>query len=869
MRRVMSAVTLARAAVLAGVVVCLVSSTPIDVRAAEGPAPLARYFPKDDLVVYGEFDGVERHADAWKQTAAARLLNETPTGEMLESVVTQLLQRMLESDPNAKLTGKDTMTLAKHAFRYGFAFGINRKGGLEKPSCVGLVLRNGAKGDARTIVARLIDGASAPATRSESVAKPGGRKVIVVTESRPVRIPLRPGQRPAEPSGFAWWIEGDDMVLSLVTPKGADAMIAALDNEKTSAVGHPTRVALAKAEGTFQPIGFAYFDMSALPQLPPQAASLGLDRVKRFDYRWGFDGPALMTITRLVAPAPRAGVLSLLEQPTFETGKLPPLPAGLDGFTVFSFAPGTFYQKVTQLAKATDPNAAGAIAMFEEMAKDMTGKPVNEVLKRLGPLMVTYSVPSKINAPTNALQGLAQGLVHVPKSSIAIQVDDVDGFAPILNNLIERFNVSQKPVADRPGGEAPAEFQPLKGIKHGYVLSVSPSVLPLPAGMRPTVVLGKASLIIASTPAAAREALAQEGKPGGLPKGDALEEALSHVPSKVTVLSVTDTKNSMLPEVVANLPGLVQLIGSSASGSPNNGMSAVFGQVLRRGRPPVRGGRPFQLHVDADQVPAPDDLRPYLFPATFAMTVDDEGFRFISRESFPGLNPTMAAPVAVALLLPAVQASRTAARRSQSVNNLKQIGLAMHNFHSTNNRFPAPIRDKNGKPLLSWRVAILPFLEQQALFNEFHLDEPWDSPHNRELVERMPQVYAVPGAKSEVGETFYRGFSGKHTLFDPAKKQGVAIQEVTDGTSNTIGVVEAREAAPWTKPDSDIAVDTESLKPEVMGAVLPQLGGQFPNGFNALFLDGSVRFIKDTINPVTLRALLTRDAGEVVSSDSF
>src|SRR5262249_12243111 len=157
------------------------------------------------------------------------------------------------------------------------------------------------------------------------------------------------------------------------------------------------------------------------------------------------------------------------------------------------------------------------------------------------------------------------------------------------------------------------------------------------------------------------------------------------------------------------------------------------------------------------------------FPSTFAMAADGQGFQFVSRESFPTLNPTTVAPIAAALLLPAVQSSRTAARRAQSVNNLKQIALALHNFHSSNGRFPpAGSRDKNGNALLSWRVTILPFVEQQALFNEFHMDEPWDSPHNKTLLDKMPMLYAVPGASAGVGMTFYRGFSGKGAFFDPA-----------------------------------------------------------------------------------------------------
>ena len=99
----------------------------------------------------------------------------------------------------------------------------------------------------------------------------------------------------------------------------------------------------------------------------------------------------------------------------------------------------------------------------------------------------------------------------------------------------------------------------------------------------------------------------------------------------------------------------------------------------------------------------------------------------------------------VSLFLPAVRSAREAARRSQCVNNLKQIGLGFHNYHSSNDCLPAAaITDKDGRPLLSWRVAMLPYIESSPLYSKFHLDEPWDSPHNLSLLEPTPLVYACP-----------------------------------------------------------------------------------------------------------------------------
>jgi len=211
-----------------------------------------------------------------------------------------------------------------------------------------------------------------------------------------------------------------------------------------------------------------------------------------------------------------------------------------------------------------------------------------------------------------------------------------------------------------------------------------------------------------------------------------------------------------------------------------------------------------------------------------------------------------------ALLLPAVQKVRMSAGRMQNQNNLKQIALAMHNYASVYDRLPAAaICDKNGKPLLSWRVSILPFIEQDNLYKSFHLDEPWDSEHNKKLISQMPRVYAIAGVNAPGDtNTHYRVFFGNGAGFDLRK--GIRFQDISDGTSNTIMIVEASDAVPWTKPEE---VEFDPNKP------LPKLGKQIPDGFNVAMFDGSVRFISKSVSEKTLKALITRAGGEIIGPD--
>ena len=164
--------------------------------------------------------------------------------------------------------------------------------------------------------------------------------------------------------------------------------------------------------------------------------------------------------------------------------------------------------------------------------------------------------------------------------------------------------------------------------------------------------------------------------------------------------------------------------------------------------------------------------------------------------------------ILISLLLPAVQHVRHAAARTKCANNLHQIGLALHNYHDVNGHLPAAaVYDKDGKPLLSWRVLLLPYLEQDALYRQFHLDEPWDSAHNKKLLAQMPKVYApVAGEAKGTDKTHYRVFTGKGTVFEGDK--GIRLTDIPDGTSNTILVVEAGDAVPWTKPADLPSVQT-------------------------------------------------------------
>jgi hypothetical protein len=176
----------------------------------------------------------------------------------------------------------------------------------------------------------------------------------------------------------------------------------------------------------------------------------------------------------------------------------------------------------------------------------------------------------------------------------------------------------------------------------------------------------------------------------------------------------------------------------------------------------------------------------------------------------------------------------------------------MHNYHDVYNHFPRDITDKDGKPLLSWRVAILPFIEQAELYKQFRLDEPWDSDHNWKLRAKMPEMYRTGIEPKDSTKTYYQGFSGPGAIFEPGKK--ISLINVTDGTSNTIAVVEAGPPVEWTKP-ADIPFDV--TKP------LPKRVGPFKNLMLVGMGDGSVTVLRPDIPDDVLKILVGREDGMI------
>lgn len=225
------------------------------------------------------------------------------------------------------------------------------------------------------------------------------------------------------------------------------------------------------------------------------------------------------------------------------------------------------------------------------------------------------------------------------------------------------------------------------------------------------------------------------------------------------------------------------------------------------------------------------------------------------------------------LMLPSV-GSRPPTPRQGCQSNLHQIALAMRDYELTNGSFPpACVADKSGKPMHSWRVLILPQLGFQDFYARYRFDEPWNGPHNSKLLQYMPRIYRCPGSPNGGTSTNYVAIVGPHTAWPGA--HGRKLSEFTNGPANTLLVVETTGTEiPWMEP-RDLEFDKLPL------AINPPSGGGIsaehpqtsrfpprkPDGANAAFADGAVRWLPNGIAPGILKALITADGGERVDAE--
>lgn len=552
------------------------------------------------------------------------------------------------------------------------------------------------------------------------------------------------------------------------------------------------------------------------PQVGRVLAAMGIDRMQSAASVTGLDDRGFVSRSLLALDEPGAGLFAALSEKPLAAADLAPIPRDATWAVAARIEPDRVWKTILALVGRIDPRAADELDRdLGQMQNDLDLDLREDVLKPLGDVWCLYNSPG-------------EGGLLFTGTTLVVKVNDPKRLAKAHERLLARLRAEM----DRGGGSrrraAPAILRATHAGQEIFTFLVPEEGFPF----APSWCLTEKELIVALYPQNVRACLSR--KPGG---------SLAEAPEVARALEGKD------PPLLVSYKDTRQLF-QLAYPLIQMGATVASGELRRQG-----------IDLDVSMLPSAAAIGPHLQPAIGVVRRTPAGIETTVEQTIPAGGAMASAPVAAALLLPAVQGSREAARRSQSMNNLKQIALAMHNYHDTYGRLPpAYVADKEGKPLLSWRVLILPYMEQEPLYRAFHLDEPWDSPHNRKLSQTPVPVYRSPNSTAPPNKTNYLAIRHERSIFPGAKPIGFA--GIIDGTSNTIMVVEANDASAveWARPD-DLVPDPQN---PARGLV-----GMRPGGFVAAMADGSVHFVPASLDPATLWALFTRDGSEVINLEEL
>ena len=542
------------------------------------------------------------------------------------------------------------------------------------------------------------------------------------------------------------------------------------------------------------------------PKAWPAIGALGLTSVTAAHGVTGYDAEAIVSEAHLVTEG-RPGLLGLL----------PYKPLAEDDLQVIP--------KESLLAFAFRINASEAWERYVEIARNMQPGVDEEIQRDMARIEQQIGVDIRrdlIDALDEAwVAYLPSGdlMTSWMSAAAAVRVKD----SARLSEGVAKIVRAVKAELDR--GPAEAAISESKFGEH-TLYSVQFTRQPVPVS--PSWCVGDKWLVVGLSPQSVRAALERKAE-DSLAADEAIRQTLER--EGAAALSYQNT-----PQFVRSAYPWLQM-----------GIQMGSAQLRQQG-----------IEFDASLMPSSEVIVKHLRPGIATLYFADDGFHYQSHHSVPGAgNLAAMAPVGAALLLPAITSARAAAFQARDMNNLKMISLGMLNYHDTRGEFPTNVYSEDGKPLLSWRVRLLPYMEQQALFDQFHLDEPWDSEHNRKLLEQMPELFASDGDPNP-GKTRLQAMAGPDTIFPGDEK--LRIQDVTDGTSQTMTFVQVspERSVEWTKPD-DLEFDEED----------PFAGLDSAGGFIAAFCDGSVRRLSTSIDPEAMKAVVTRAGGEVVEHEAL
>ncbi len=809
---------------------------------AKEAAPVAaidydNWLPEESLV-YLRWNGTAKDLKAWQGTAAYKAVVESE----LWSGFYSWAQQFIKTDTVAMEALPMWRTVGEHGFFIAAAVHRHSTDPTKEPipELVAVIPRMGAAAEK---IARIM--------QIDGETRLRGRTAFEKSS-------------PTSESVIRLWQEGEDLVVFVGLPTACNQLVDRIEGKATGLAATATfreRNGPLGNQTTFMAGWFdagrlfTEFEDVVLPKAKPEDPDVtvgklmtlaGLTPRTSFQWRYTIDRDGVVWHSKAILPSPRVGYASLMEAPSLTMENFPVLPENCASFSMASMPIDTWYDKtlatIEEFAKLlpNGSNGQSASAYLEGAYEQLGWHVRDELLANLGPALCMYADPTP-----SFLGG---------SFALAIETKDPVKLRAILNKIVDQVE-----AAAPPGGQFKIlrQSKTTKKTKHKWDL-VSLGMPPAPLWPSFTVT-DKWLLIGTSAPVVETALMRQLGELPGYRPG-VNDPRLAEAPAQFIGLSFADPAPA--------IAGLLQY-------------GAIMAQAVSM-QPNGQAASPLVL-------PPAEVVTEALFPTVSYAVSAPEGVESFSRQAIPGLPMTfgfdgasVSAPIAIALLLPAVQQAREAARRTQSKNNLRQLGLAMHNYHDTFSHFPEAVIPGEGEPeeRPAWTVNALPYIEQAPLYNQMipiykDKSKRWDDDAVSEFTSKTIPVFQNPSLDhTDVPNSIdYAGVAGLGKE-GPNLKLGqrgrgmfsyaspTSLRDITDGSSNTLMIGEVQDQrGPWAQGGLG-TVRPLTQKPYINGP--DGWGGKHVGGGLFLLSDGSVRFVSENIDAAVMEALTTIAGGEVV-----
>lgn len=785
------------------------------------------------------YDGTAAHLPAIKETAAWQALEETQLTARLLDIGQMLISAAGEEQ------GVMARQAIEHFRQHGFSIAGSMSGSGDGFLPYGVLVLHDA-GRFLEVLEPMIQEAALSAREEVQLRNIEGRNVSFIEANIPN-------------VEFSWWNESGHLVIGLGLD-ASDQIIATVSGKTDNITKNPLWTKLRSHEG-YTVDSLAWLDSGRLLDqfgdfnLPPTpsgevlsirelAELLGFHSIRELTMQAGYKGLQTWQDVRLNADGPLTGLAAVLKQRNLSLSELPPMPKATSGFAAAAFDLGgaidTVLGTVRSLMQKLEPNAESELDQGLATISEVFGSDIREnLLDGFGDVWCVYADPAALPIPI--------GFSPV----VAVSVKDK---ATLVGGIARLIELAQQQAGN---GEVSIRQTSKDGREYfSFSLPGMPVV--------PTIMVTEKWLIASVTPGSAQSMAQREaGKLPAWKPDKSVTAALAELPQEYSSITVSDPA-----------PSYQQLLQLAPMG-----FSLLEQNVL----PQIAGGS-LEMPFGLEDLPAAEMVTEPMFPNVTVGYSTENGIGSTTRQSVPAnpmgnMSATVGAPVLVALLLPAVQQAREAARRTQSRNNLKQIGLAMHIYHDVFNELPrGTVANDELEPdeRLSWAYSILPYIEQQALYESIDGEAGWEAEENSQAVSVALPVFqnpSQPGERPNPSAGDYVGMAGvgedAATLENDDPRTGIfgynrqcRFRDISDGTSNTIMITDSSQPNASYLAGGRATIRGFSQSPYLNGP--DGIGSPHAGVVQVLMADGSVRAISVNTDETTLEALATKAGGENV-----